>query len=80
MPLFAADGINGRHIRDGKIEAEFRNCFQTLADEVVEEEKLAAEHVPFEARNRNWLPDRHPLRNVLCFPGALSVSKWEFLC
>ena len=67
-------------MRGGKIEAEFRNFFQTLADGVAEEEKLAAEHVPFEARNRNWLPGRHPLRNVLCFPGALNVSKRELLC
>ena len=67
-------------MRGGKIEAEFRNFFQTLADGVAEEEKLAAEHVPFEARNRNWLPGRNPLRNVLCFSGAPKSAKWELLC
>ena len=48
--------LSNCQVKDGKMTAEFRNFFQILADGVAEEERLVAENVPFEARNKNWLP------------------------
>ena len=41
---------------DGKVISELRKPFDTLADGAEEEEKLAAQNIPFEARNKIWLP------------------------
>ena len=43
-------------VRDGKIEYKLRKPFDTLADGIEEERDLEAKKVPFEARNKNWLP------------------------
>jgi len=48
--------LSNCELRDGKIVAEFGNFFQILADGVAEEEQMAAENIPFDARNKNWLP------------------------
>ena len=42
-------------LKDGKVEIELRKPFDTIADGVAEEAKLAAKNVTFEARNKNWL-------------------------
>jgi site-specific DNA recombinase len=48
--------LSNCQLKDGKIVADFCKFFQILADGVAEEEQLAAENIPFEARNKNWLP------------------------
>jgi len=43
-------------LKDGRVLSELNKPFDTLADGAEEEEKLASQNVPFEARNRFWLP------------------------
>jgi site-specific DNA recombinase len=50
-------------LKDGKVISELRKPFDILADGAEEEEKQAAQNVPFEARSEIWLPKRNPLTN-----------------
>ena len=54
-------------LKGGKVYMELRKPFDMLADGIVQEEKLRKEKAPEEAINKNWLPIRNPLRNVLSF-------------
>lgn len=51
----------------GQVTCELRKPFDILADGVEEEKDLIAKKVPFSARNKIWLPNSNPLRNVLSF-------------
>ena len=43
-------------LRGGKVDYEMNEAFAILADGAVEEEKLASNNLPFNARNAIWLP------------------------
>jgi hypothetical protein len=64
----------------GKIKYEFVKPFETLAVGAKKEEQVLAKNLPFEARNKNWLPGRNPLRNVLSFLEGPKSAKLGHLC
>ncbi len=43
-------------LQGGKVRYELKEAFAILADGAVEEEKLASNNLPFQARNAMWVP------------------------
>jgi site-specific DNA recombinase len=56
-------------LKDGTVISELRKPFDTLADGAIEEERLAAQKVPFSERNEIWLPKSNPLHEQSQFLG-----------
>lgn len=54
---------------------EMKKPFEMIADGVAQEKKLIREKAPKEAINKNWLPIRDSLRNVLSFSGGPKSAK-----
>jgi len=55
--------LSNCQLKDGKVVAEFRNFFQTLADGVAEEETLAAKNVRSRPEIRTGSPNRPELEH-----------------